>query len=1544
MNSPYKLWISNKLGNDYITIANVLFDQIKDGTIDELILLEQAKYKAQPDLMETIKANLPIVALVIGGIFLAFFAYIILMQRKKQKEFRDLLEVDNLTGLMTKYKFVNELKRLLVNAKPSEYLLIALDIDNFKHFNKTYGVSKGDELLRVISDVLQENRTSFVYICRLQNDNFMVLLRNKHQNWTGVNELKDYNQDFQRNVKDNLEKKLETLGIDRQVYFSSGIYVIENPDEKIDYMIDCVLTAKNSGKRTFGNTTVLFTGEIQKKQNLQNEIVSSMENGIVTEEFFIVIQPKVELETGRITGGEVLVRWKKSDGTFVYPDEFIPLFEKNHFIINLDQYVLEKTCQFIRDSKVDMPILSVNVSLITMLQQNFIDNYISILEKYGIIPQQLELELTESSLDTNYEEILIILKELKKLGFTLAIDDFGKGASSLARIRELDIDVLKLDKEFIDENVNNKKGKAVLYNIIAMTNDLNLKSLAEGIETKEQETMLLDLGCDLGQGYYFDKPLMLSEFLDRIVKNNEKVFEKNIDTTKRVKQYMGDFEALPYGVVFIKNSPDFTVLKANRMFFDMIGYTRDSFAEIHGNKFANILLDEFFPMVQAKLAKAINLFDLELRIRTEEGHVIWLHNIAEYDNENDMFFLTLMDITDKMHFIKEHELAETYHIEKNISAYLAEHTSEYITVVEFETENVLYLNQNAMDLFGISNENEWVGKKYNELVVGSGGEIDIVDYEANAEGFTSREYYNSLYQKYIYVERKIITVSDEKMLLNIGTDVTARKKMEAEISLQTTLHWCVESLHYDTTTTTITTTTAFEQMLEYMREYYNADRAYYFEKTDENTVSNRYEVVKKNVAPQIQDLQEVPMSLAVRFWGDFKDTDEFYFNAERPDEKSFDADIVEILESGEISVLLVTPIEESNGNIVGFIGVDNPKENRENAELMKLLSRYILGFLTENKLQRLEKEYSIYNESKGKIMEYCAKELNSTYGVAVASNDAYSTIVQANQAFYKIIGYTKNSFQEKHNNRFTEILVDNLYNLVKQYLEEGQHTFSYDIRILAENGDIIWVHDAVEFDAENNLFFIRIFDITEQNKGIDKDAIYENYSLQKEIASHANNHISDYIYVTDIATDEVIYVNQNAKDLMHFKKDSDWLGKKYYTLVYGLDKPLYPEFYNNLTEDAFSVREYYNKHLQMQLQVKVKIITVNVMKVRLHIVTNMTAQRKMEDDLALQKTLLKCVEELYEQKEPENAFKDILTHIKRFYSGESTYYFEANANNKSFIEIYSVVRDGIKEQTTQLKALSKEEQALLIGIFEDEDSTYFTIEELMELNLTPAIFEIFKSNNLNGILIIQVKIQNMERTGFVVVASPNRNQFRPELIQLLSRFISIFHNNIEMQEKKLALDPLTGLYNKVSTEQKIHELLGNGYVGTMYMVDIDNFKAVNDTLGHAMGDKVIVDMARALRETFLRSDDIVGRVGGDEFMIFCPGLVSEEIVIKKAEIILDRFRRTYRDINKVVGISASVGIYLGTVTDKEFTQLYKKVDIALYEAKKRGKNQFYFSQ
>ena len=249
-------------------------------------------------------------------------------------------------------------------------------------------------------------------------------------------------------------------------------------------------------------------------------IIAYMNTAIKNEEFYIVYQPKYDTYTESLRGCEALTRWKRQDGTIIMPGKFIDLFEKNGQIIKLDFYVLEKVCQFLRrliDSGIEPVTVSVNFSRINLYDQNFVPRLVSIVDKYELTQSLLEIELTESALITDKKYVLSFINELHDYGFKLALDDFGTGYSSLNSLKDLPIDVLKLDREFIVYDEVKGRGQQIIRTLLQLTESLNIQCVAEGVETKEQLEFLRDCGgCDLVQGYYFSKPLDEKSFVEKL--------------------------------------------------------------------------------------------------------------------------------------------------------------------------------------------------------------------------------------------------------------------------------------------------------------------------------------------------------------------------------------------------------------------------------------------------------------------------------------------------------------------------------------------------------------------------------------------------------------------------------------------------------------------------------------------------------------------------------------------------------------------------------------------------------------------------------------------------------------------------------------------------------------------------------------------------------------------------------------------------------------------------------------------------------------------
>lgn len=269
-----------------------------------------------------------------------------------------------------------------------------------------------------------------------------------------------------------------------------------------------------NNKKRYKEIEIMYKNKQERKKSEIEKLRQEMEKAIKNEEFKVYLQPKMDVKTEKIVGAEALVRWDKQ-GNLIPPDKFIPQFEKYGFITKLDNYVLEQVCKKQNEWKTKgyRPItISINESKRHLFNSTHRKELLEMTKKYQVDPKYIELELTERSVISNIEKAKIAEKSVHELGFIVSMDDFGTGYSSFSMLKNINIDVLKMDKTFFDEIIENQRGRTIIEAIVKMCKDLKIVTVAEGIETKEQLDYLKHIGCDMAQGYYFSKPIPMQEF------------------------------------------------------------------------------------------------------------------------------------------------------------------------------------------------------------------------------------------------------------------------------------------------------------------------------------------------------------------------------------------------------------------------------------------------------------------------------------------------------------------------------------------------------------------------------------------------------------------------------------------------------------------------------------------------------------------------------------------------------------------------------------------------------------------------------------------------------------------------------------------------------------------------------------------------------------------------------------------------------------------------------------------------------------------------
>lgn len=407
--------------------------------------------------------------------------------------------IDAATGLLSKEAFFDEAAAYLRHSGARDVSIVCFDVDHFKLFNDLHGLDCGDELLRYLGRALalRFSPDGAQPLARLAADTFALCA-------TGIR-------------PERVERILVDIssecpnGIDAIV--RAGVYRIEDPASPVSIMCDRAVIALRTVKGSYFDRVALYDPGMREALVLEREVVAGIESALREDRIELFLQPKCNIRTGKIVGAEALARWRHPERGIVAPGEFIPLIERNGLVRSLDLRVWEKTAAWIRgliDEGVQPVPVSVNVSRADIYLVDVAAELHALVERYGIDPSLIEVEITESAYSERPDRIVAAFDALAERGFTVLMDDFGSGYSSLNMLKDINVDVLKIDMRFLDRD--DRRSKDIMESVIRMARWLDLPVIAEGVETREQVNFLLDVGCSYAQGYYYARPMEAAAF------------------------------------------------------------------------------------------------------------------------------------------------------------------------------------------------------------------------------------------------------------------------------------------------------------------------------------------------------------------------------------------------------------------------------------------------------------------------------------------------------------------------------------------------------------------------------------------------------------------------------------------------------------------------------------------------------------------------------------------------------------------------------------------------------------------------------------------------------------------------------------------------------------------------------------------------------------------------------------------------------------------------------------------------------------------------
>lgn len=416
---------------------------------------------------------------------------------------RYISQRDKLTGLYNRDFFLEQTQTMRRYHADQIFALVRMDIDRFRLFNASFGKQAGDELLIKFADAIRRDMSEIPNSTygRIESDVFCMCV--------------PYDEDMVlRKITEDIQR-VHGLCENYRLDLSFGVYIIPDSNMDIEEAYSYASEAAKKCKEDVRLGYVFYDEEMHRRQLHERQIMNEMEAAIEKRQFQVYLQPKFSLATESPCGAEALVRWIHPEHGLISPGDFIPVFEKNGFIDQLDHYMWESVCQLLHrwlEAGEQVDPVSVNVSRISMYNPNIVKDLLALVETYQVPHKLLNLEITESAYMSNPELMKSVIEELRDNGFVLLMDDFGSGYSSLNTLKDIDMDILKVDMKFLPSGERHVKCEKILASVTRMADWLGMPVIVEGVETKEQRDFLVSIGCAYVQGYYYAKPMPVEDY------------------------------------------------------------------------------------------------------------------------------------------------------------------------------------------------------------------------------------------------------------------------------------------------------------------------------------------------------------------------------------------------------------------------------------------------------------------------------------------------------------------------------------------------------------------------------------------------------------------------------------------------------------------------------------------------------------------------------------------------------------------------------------------------------------------------------------------------------------------------------------------------------------------------------------------------------------------------------------------------------------------------------------------------------------------------
>lgn len=538
-------------------------------------------------------------------------------------------EHDPLTGLLNRAGFNHRSRELIDRHPETEFIIIYGDIDRFKVFNDQYGTEEGDHLLAAAGAAVKSMLSEHAVVARLRADHFVACAPRDEF-------------DVEKFLA-HIDSWFASYEVKFTFFVRIGLYVVEDPSLDIALMSDRALLALREAKNGREKSRYVYYDNSLRDSLLREQVlVGEMSTALRQNQFEIFFQPQYCYSTGTVVGAEALVRWRHPSGGIMTPSEFVPVFERNNLITTLDYFVWEEACRALRDwlerfPQDKVPCLSVNISRVDIYHKEMCDHLFELVKRYKVPLDKLRLEITETAYMDAPEQLMSIVRCLQEKGFSVAMDDFGSGFSSLNTLKDLPVDILKLDMGFMDAQ-DKTRGSLILASVVRMARWLNLPVIAEGVETKEQADYLLSIGCIYMQGYLFSKPITRADYdalLERCLcqgdvqlpSTDERKLDEVWDAESHLALLFNRYVGAAVIAEYTPTEERLEIVRGNDAFRELVAADDSDSVAVFANVFSQLSAGDRIHLIaaldRAVANKAIEEM-VEFSIPLEGGNVLWL--------------------------------------------------------------------------------------------------------------------------------------------------------------------------------------------------------------------------------------------------------------------------------------------------------------------------------------------------------------------------------------------------------------------------------------------------------------------------------------------------------------------------------------------------------------------------------------------------------------------------------------------------------------------------------------------------------------------------------------------------------------------------------------------------------------------------------------------------------------------------------------------------------------------------------------------------------